>query len=94
MLAFLWPLVSWMFRSVVINFVVMTAVYSVMAIFIPMVINQLSPYLGVDPLTSAFSALSPGVWWLLDIAALDFGIPLIIGAFITRFLIRRIPVIG
>jgi hypothetical protein len=94
MVAFLWPLVSWMFRGVVINFVVMTAVYAVMALFIPLVINYLLPYLGVSSLTSAFSAVSPGVWWILDIAALNFGVPLIIGAFIARFLIRRIPVIG
>ena len=88
------PLVSWLIRAVVIKFIVLTAVFSVMAIVIPMIINLISPFLGVAGLTNSFVNLDPGIWFFLDFFALDYGVPLILSAFVTRFLIRRLPVIG
>lgn len=94
MLAILWPLVSWIFRGVVIKFVVLTGVFAVMAILIPFAINLIAPFTGVTSLSSAFGGVDSGVWYFLDIFALDYGVPLLISAAVTRFLIRRLPVIG
>jgi hypothetical protein len=33
-------------------------------------------------------------WYFLDLFAFSTGLPIIISAFLTRFLIRRLPVIG
>lgn len=88
------PILTWLIRSVVIKFVVLTAVFAVMAIVVPMAINLLTPYIGITSLTGAFSSIDPGVWWFLDFFALDYGIPLVISAYVARFLIRRLPVIG
>jgi len=47
------------------------------------------------PLTQQFlNALPEGVWWFLDLAQLDFGIPIVLTAYFYAFTIRRIPVIG
>ena len=94
MLAFLAPVVTWIFRAVVVKFLVLTAVFAVMAVVIPVAISFLAPFLGVGSLNSAFGGIDSGVWWFLDFFALDYGIPLMISAAITRFLIRRLPMIG
>jgi hypothetical protein len=94
MLAILWPLVSWIFRGVVVKFLILTAVFAVMTIVIPVAIAIISPYIGVGSINSAFGSLDSGVWWFLDMFALDYGLPLILSAFVARFLIRRLPLIG
>jgi hypothetical protein len=38
--------------------------------------------------------LNAGVWWVLDLFNLSYGVPLLISAYVARFLIRRLPVIG
>lgn len=94
MLAILWPLVSWIFRGVVVKFVILTAVFAVMAVLIPAAIALIAPHLGVASLSSAFGGLDSGVWFFLDFFAFGYGVPLVISAYITRFLIRRLPLIG
>lgn len=88
------PILTWLVRAVVVKFIVLTGVFAVMAIVIPMAINMISPFLGINSLTGAFSGIDAGVWWFLDFFALDSGIPLVISAYVARFLIRRLPVIG
>lgn len=94
MLAILAPLVSWIFRGVVVKFVILTGLFAVMAILIPKVIDLVAPYLAVTFLTNAFNAIPPAMWWFIDMFQLDVGLPLLFSAVITRFLIRRMPVIG
>lgn len=94
MLAIFWPLVSWIFRGVVVKFVILSAVFAVMALVVPLAIEQIAPHLGVNSLSSAFGGLGSGVWFFLDFFALGYGLPLIIAAYVTRFLIRRLPLIG
>lgn len=94
MLAILAPLISWIFRTVVIKFVVLTAIFAVLAVVIPVAINLISPFIGVSSLTGAFAGIPSGMWWFLDLFNLSYGVPLLIAAFVTRFLIRRLPVIG
>lgn len=47
-----------------------------------------------DALTNLFNALPSEIWYFLNIFAFAFGIKLIIGALITRFIIRRLPIVG
>lgn len=94
MLAILWPMVSWIFRGVVIKFVILTSVFAVMAIVVPLAIDLIAPKIGVTGMSSAFAGLGSDVWFYLDFFALGYGIPLLISAAVTRFLIRRLPLIG
>jgi len=94
MLAIFAPLVSWIFRGVVVKFVILMGIFAVMAIVIPAAISFLAPFVGVTSLSSSFGGIDSGVWWFLDMFALDYGLPLLISAHVARFLIRRLPVIG
>lgn len=94
MQAILWPIVSWIFREVVVKFVIFTALFALLAFLIPKAILIVSPWVNSSGLTSAFSGLGSGVWFFLDFFQLGFGVPLLLSAAVTRFLIRRMPVIG
>lgn len=83
-----------MFREVVLKFLIMGAVFIVVSELTPLVLEYLGAFISPNGLTAAFSGVPPGVWFFLDFFALDVGLPLLISAHISRFLIRRIPFIG
>jgi hypothetical protein len=93
-LALFAPLLSFLIRAGIAKFMALAAIFGVMALIVPFAITLVLPYVGGTSLTSAFSGLNGGVWFFLDFFALDYGLPLILSAFVTRFLIRRLPIIG
>jgi len=92
--AILWSMVSWLLRSVVLKFLVMGVIFIIVAELTPMIIEYLGSFISPGGLSAAFSGIPAGVWYFLDFFALDFGLPLLISAHVSRFLIRRIPFIG
>ena len=92
--AVLWTVITWLFRTVVLQFVVMGIVLIVVTQLMPVVIGYVTSFVSPDGLTNVFGNLDPGVWFFLDFFALDVGLPLVISAYVARFLIRRIPFIG
>lgn len=88
------PIFTWLFREVLVKFVIFAGLFVVLALFVPMAVGYLAPYIGTTGLTSAFGSIGPGVWFFLDFFQVSYGLPLIISAYVTRFLIRRLPVIG
>lgn len=85
---------SWLIRGSVVKIIIISAIFWLLSYLTPWLLSYLAPWLGVDSLTASFSSIPASVWFFLDFFALDVGIPLIISAYVTRFLIRRIPVIG
>jgi hypothetical protein len=94
MQALLWPIVVWILREVVVKFVVFAAVFGLVAFLVPYAVTYLGPFIGVGSLNSAFGAVSSAVWFFLDFFQLGYGVPVVISALVSRFLIRRLPVIG
>ena len=92
--AVLWALLTWIFRAIVIQFLVMGVCLVLVTQLMPAVINYVAPFVGLSGLNGVFSGLSPAVWFIMDFFAFSYGLPLVISAFIARFLIRRIPFIG
>lgn len=45
---------------------------------------------GADP----FAAIDPGVVFFADALQIPEGISIVIGAYVLRFLVRRVPVVG
>ena len=88
------PLVTWLVRDVVVKFFVFTAVFALVAFLVPKAIAYLGNFINPGGLSSAFGGVSPGVWFFLDFFQLGYGVPLLISAWVARFLIRRLPVIG
>lgn len=91
MQAILWPIVNWIFRNVIVKFVILTCVYLVVTLLLPMMLSILSPYLGVDVLTNAFTSLPPMTWYFLDMFRLDVGLPVMLSLGVTLFVLRRVP---
>lgn len=84
-------LLGWFVRGVLVKFVVMIALYWIVAELVGVMASWLPNGAG---LTSAFGGISAATWYFLDLFAFSNGVPLLIAALVTRFLIRRIPVIG
>ena len=84
---------GWIFRGVVIKFVILGAIYYVIAWIAEAVLStfDISPLTGLQ---TVINAIPTGVLWFMGIFRLDVGIPLILGAMLTKFLIRRLPFIG
>lgn len=82
---------AWIVRSVIAKFVVIFAIYFIIQEFI----GNLAPHIpGVSSINSAFASIPSGVWYFLDLFGFSAGVPLVMAAYISRFLIRRIPLIG
>lgn len=45
-------------------------------------------------LSTAFGGIGEGAWYFMDLCAFSTGAPLILTAYVSRFIIRRLPVIG
>jgi hypothetical protein len=91
LLSSLFSALAWLFRSVLIKFVVFFALFFVASEFMTYLLPKLP---GADALSQAFSAVPSGVWYFLDLLKVPVGIQLCLAAYVTRFAIRRIPVIG
>lgn len=88
-----YSVLGWVIRGVVIKFIVLGALYYVVAWIAESVLTQLD----ISPLTGLQSLLNglPGsLLYLMGVFRLDVGLPLLLGAMLTSFLIRRLPIIG
>jgi hypothetical protein len=82
---------GWLVHSILVKFVVFFALFFITTEFITLLAPMLP---GASQLSQAFAAQAPGVWYFLDIFKIGFGVSACLTAFVTRFIIRRIPVIG
>ncbi|HSH72824.1 MAG TPA: hypothetical protein VK974_07180 [Methylophilaceae bacterium] len=85
---------AWFLRSALLKATILTILFAIVASLVPKIITYISPFIGTAGLNNAFANIPPGIWFFIDAMRLDFGLPLVIAAYIARFLIRRIPVIG
>jgi hypothetical protein len=84
---------AWAFRSVVAKSLVFFALYFIVFEFTKVLVSLLSN-VGSSSLTSALLLVPSSVWYFLDLFAFSTGVPMILSAVVTRFIIRRLPVIG
>ncbi len=82
---------GFLIRSILVKFVVYFALFFVVTEFI----SILSPLLPSGAaLTSSLGGIPGAVWYFLDLFNVSIGIPILLSAWVMRFIIRRIPVIG
>jgi hypothetical protein len=91
LLSALFSALSWVFKSVLIKFVAFFALFYVGTAFVAYLVPKLP---GASGLVQAFTAIPPGIWWFMDLFRVPLGVQLCLSAYVTRFAIRRIPVIG
>lgn len=82
---------GFLLREVIVKFAVIFALYFVIQEFLG-VLGQFVPDVGV--VQDALAAIPDSAWYFADLFAVSQGIPIILTACVSRFLIRRLPVIG
>ncbi|MCB5195562.1 DUF2523 family protein [Deefgea salmonis] len=89
-------MLGFMLRSVIVKFVTFFALFFIVKEFVNvMVESQLYPgATQASTLSNAFSGIPASVWYFLDLFSVSTGLSTVISAYATRFIIRRIPVIG
>lgn len=88
---FITSVISWFVRSVLVKFFIMFSLFFVVSEFIPILVKLLP---NSTNLSDLFNLLPESVWFFLNYFKIPTGITLVISALLTRFLIRRIPIIG
>lgn len=82
---------GFLFRSIIVKFFLYFALFFVIKEFIDVLLPM---FPGAGILTSALGGLTPSVWFFLDLFKFDVGINVCLAAFVTRFIIRRVPLLG
>ncbi|HDR9202750.1 TPA: DUF2523 domain-containing protein [Burkholderia vietnamiensis] len=84
---------GFLLRSVIAKFFLYFALY----FFVTEAVSLLQSA-GILPsaasLAGALGAIGNDVWYVLDMCAFSYGAPLLVSAYVTRFIIRRLPIIG
>jgi hypothetical protein len=96
MVSALRTVLAFVLRSVIVKFVTFFALYFVVKEFVSVLLNsQLYPgSTQSSALSSALVGMPDSVWYILDLFCVPTGISTVVSAYATRFIIRRIPVIG
>lgn len=82
---------AWLVRSLVVKFVVFVALYLVTSEFVSVLLSILPDGAAVR---GAMAGVTNATWYFLDVFMIQAGISMVVSAYATRFIIRRIPVIG
>lgn len=93
LLSSIWTMLGFLLRSVVVKFVTLFVLY-----FITQGLISAMQRAGLFPtaasLTAAWGNIPSDIWYFLNLFAIGTGFPLVLSAYVTRFMIRRIPVVG
>lgn len=91
MLSALYSVLAWVVRSVLVKFAVYFALYFVTTEFVDVARAWLPDGHAVS---NAFADLPSSMWFFLNLFSIPQGVQMILAAYVTRFTIRRIPIIG
>lgn len=86
-------IVGFVLRSIVVKFVVYFALYFISTEFIG-VLQRIGLFPSASALAGALGGIGSDVWYFLDLFAFSYGVPALLSAYVSRFIIRRIPLIG
>lgn len=82
---------GFVFRSIIAKFFLFFGLYFVTSEFVPVLIGLLP---GVGGLNSDFQSMPSSVAYFLRVFMLPQGLSMVFSAYVTRFMIRRVPLIG
>lgn len=81
----------WFLTGPVLTAVATGLLYAVLVVLMPFVWSYVAPFVGVTNLNGLFAAVPDSIYWGFYAFKVDVGMPLIISAYIARFLVRRLP---
>ena len=82
---------GFVFRATIIKFALFFGLFYAVSEFVPVLASWLPD---TASLSSAFGLQTPHVWFFLDIFEVATGVSMLLSAWVTRFIIRRIPLLG
>lgn len=82
---------AWVFRSVLVKFGVFFVLYFITSEFTDFIVTLIPD---TSSVTGTLSGIGSGTWYFLNVFQITQGLSLVVSAYATRFVIRRIPVIG
>lgn len=82
---------AWVFRSLLVKFGIFFALYFVTTEFVGFIANLIP---NTSSVNGALSAIGGGTWYFLNVFMITQGLSMVVSAYATRFVIRRIPLIG
>ncbi|MDX7986502.1 DUF2523 domain-containing protein [Xenorhabdus sp. 12] len=83
---------GFVFKGIVAKFFLFFALFYITTEFIPIIIDWFLP--NSINLAELFGSLPDAIWYFLNLLQFPLGVPLVISAMVTRFIIRRLPIIG
>lgn len=84
-------ILNFLFRVVVIKFLVFAVIYITLTEVLPIVIDFA---LSNKVISGSLPSISSSIGFYLQYFRLDVAVKLLISAYVTRFLIRRLPFVG
>ncbi|WP_150539695.1 DUF2523 family protein [Actinobacillus vicugnae] len=84
-------ILSFIFKSLVIKFVVFAIIFLVVTEVVPILFEVFIPE---QELQRYFESIPSESLFFLSVFKIDVGIQMILSAYMTRFMIRRIPFVG
>lgn len=86
-------LLSWLFSTVIIKFLIFGAVFLMVTEVIPLIINIFLPS-DMGDISSLISGVPSEVGYFLAPFQIGMGIKAMLSAYLARFIIRRLPFVG
>lgn len=86
-------LLDFLLKGSIIKFGVFTAIYYIVSELGSLVMNKIDKS-NLTNISSLVSGLPSDVLFFLGVFRVEVGLPMIIAAFVVRFAIRRLPIIG
>ncbi|OOF58373.1 DUF2523 family protein [Rodentibacter myodis] len=93
-LAFLKGSLAFVFGKMIPKFFAFFALYFIVAEFTPILIDLIGANGIISNISQLFNGLPTMALYFLSLLKVGTGMQIIFSAYITRFIIRRIPVIG
>lgn len=84
-------ILAWVFRSLLVKFVLFFALYFITSEFVSFIAALLP---NASSINGTLSGIGAATWYFLDVFQLQAGLSAVVSAYATRFIIRRMPVIG
>jgi Protein of unknown function (DUF2523) len=82
---------GFVFKKLIVQFVILFAFYYIIQAFVSVLAGFLP---NPSDITGGLGAITSGSWYFMDLFAFSDGASLVVSAVVSRFLIRRIPLIG
>lgn len=84
----------WLLGGIVLKFIGLTLLVALLGPIVSYLVGLLAEAVNLGSIGTGIGSLPSDVLYFLLVFRIDLGLPIILGALILRFTIRRLPVIG